>query len=101
MKLQVNTIAEIDAKKKAITREDMSRFVSATAGKTMEIELPPTATITDLITGVCGLGNIKPEIAITNTIVLKGKIEVSGASLSACGFEDGSKATIKFVHKTY
>lgn len=100
MKLLVSTVGEIDARAKAIKNEDMARYIKATAGKKIAIDVPSDATLDDLIAGVRELGDIKPHIAISSVVVLKGKIPVKGATLLAGGLSDGTEVIMKFVHKT-
>jgi hypothetical protein len=100
MKILVSTVGEIDARKKAIVNEDMARYIKATAGKKITIDVPSDATLDDLIAGVRELGDIKPHIAISRVVVLKGKTPVKGATLLAGGLTDGSEVTMKFVHTT-
>jgi hypothetical protein len=100
MKILVSTVGEIDARKRAILNNDFTKFMKATAGKKIEIEIPTTASINDLIAGVRELGDIKPHLVITSTAVLKGKTPVSGSTLTDCGLIDGSAVTMKFTHKT-
>lgn len=97
MKIIVSTIGEIQAKR-PIANSDMAKFMKAVVGKSVQLDLPPTATLDELITEVRRQAAIETDIPITGSLVLKDKVPARGASLSACGFVDGSTATVKFIH---
>ncbi len=97
MKIIVSTVGEVQAKH-PISTSDMARFMKAVVGKSVQVDLPPTATLNELIAEVRRLAITDSFLTITSAVVLKGKSPAKGVTLSDCGFTDASTATVKFIH---
>ncbi len=100
MRLEVSTIGGCDSRKKAISTKDLTLFMSAVVGKSLEIDATPSMLISELCAEVRRVAGINPEIPITSSQVIKGKFPVSGKTVGECGLTDGASITIKFIHTT-
>jgi len=100
MKIAIKTIAGVDATKVAIKKEALTAYAKAVSGKTVVVEIEPTASLEDLANAVKLEAKLEAPLEIHECQVYKGQHLAKGASLAACGINDRTNVSVKFVHKT-